>query len=243
MRKFRRAGRFDAPPTHSFWCFNVSRNSKCPRSAGDEDGLLKKSVVAVGVASLLFTVGCSSDGQTTAELDRPTQPAATSEPSNSPTATANTGESPRGNKVKAFDERAGLGCESGGGFPCEVEFVIGAPVPASECSTTQYQPEFGSILAFPIRVEILPGVNVAQYTAMFTPDSFSAVLESGVTTPEITSPAAWVCAESNNSIPSQLSPASTYEGFMVLDVPTDSTTIVFQPGVMEPGQGWWEWPL
>lgn len=214
-----------------------------PWNAGNKDGLLKKSVVAVGMASLLFAASCSSDEQPTAQLDRPSQQATTSESSGSPTATANIGESPRGHKVKAFGERAGLGCESVGEFPCEVEFVVGAPVPASECSTSQYQPEFGSILAFPIRVEILPGVNVAQYTGMFTPDSFSAVLKSGVTIPEITSPAAWVCAESNNSIPSQLSPASTYEGFMVLDVPTDSTTIVFQPVVMEPGQGGWEWSL
>ena len=202
---------------------------------------MKNIIVAVG-ASLLFLAGCSVGEPSTPDPGRSLQQT-TSGPLSSLAPTANADTSTRGNLVKAFDERAGFGCEGGGGFPCEIEFVVGAPVPATECSTTQYQPEFGSILAFPIRVQILPGVNVAQYFSMFTPDSFSAVLESGLTIPEITSPAAWVCAESNNSIPAQLSPASTYEGFMVLDVPADSTTIVFQPLVLDPGQGGWEWSL
>lgn len=188
------------------------------------------------VAVALVLAGCSAN-----TIDEPTEAAtAASQPNRTTTeaATPTAPTSPRGNLIKAFGEEAGLGCAT---ETCDVEFVLDAPTPATECDGT-YSPKFGELLAFPVRVETQPGANMQPFGGMWNPNSFSALIASGVTVPGITSAAAYGCAESDRTIPDSLSPASVYEGFVVLDVPTDATALIFQPNSLG-GQGGWEWEL
>lgn len=202
-----------------------------------------KRTFAFALGATLLFAGCGSNGS---DQDTPSpsvdSPLGQPEPTSQATpATSEIPTSPRGYRLKTFGDRSGSGCFVDD-EPCDVEFVVKAPLPATNCDSA-YAPEIGQLLAFPVRVETKLGGDMTPFGGMWNPNSFSALLPNGVTVPRITSAATYGCSESDMSIPDTLAPASVYEGFVVLDVPVDATDLIYAPQLGGGGQGGWEWPL
>lgn len=205
---------------------------------------MKKAAIVGGAvgAVVMFAVGFGTgfavkgDGEsstpTSAPVDATVAPVRATTTSAVPTPATNA----RGAYDKNFGDQNGLGCAT---RPCDVEFVVGAPIEPTACGS-DYPVENGRLIALPIAVETKAGADLSPYSGMWNPHSFSAVLASGITKPGVTSAAAYGCAESDKTIPDRMAPASRYEGFVVLDVPTDAVSIQFLP---HQADGGWEWSL
>ncbi|WP_370185107.1 hypothetical protein [Rhodococcus wratislaviensis] len=144
----------------------------------------------------------------------------------------------RGAIDKQFGQRSGLGCKPSDN-PCDVEFVVSAPIEATGCSG-QYPIENGRLIALPVAVETRTDAQMDPYSGMWNPNSFSAVTAAGVTVSRIATTPTYGCDQSDGTFPDRLAPASKYEGFIVLDIPRDTTSVMFVPHMSDGG---WEWKL
>jgi hypothetical protein len=142
--------------------------------------------------------------------------------------------------LKSFGELSGLGCSTDAIRECDIEFTIGAPTPANNCSD-QYLPENGGVpVALPVTVTTNAGIDTSLFNEMWNPNNFSVVQSNGVTLPDVATTATYGCTESERTIPTTLTPASQYEGFVVLDYPPDATTLLYLPTQAKAG---WEYTL
>ncbi|MCQ4148648.1 DUF4352 domain-containing protein [Rhodococcus qingshengii] len=197
---------------------------------------MNKTFAAVAAISLaLLAGGCSSNDPVAIRTVTETAPATTTTPSPVTKPATNA----RGFIEKQFDANSGIGCKDPASEPCDIEFIVGTPITPSNCNS-QYEPENGKLIALPVTVTTKLGADMSYFSGMWNPNSFSALKPSGTTLPRVTSAATYGCDESDSSIPDTLAPASKYEGFVVLDIPADSTALMFTPHFTEGG---WEWKL
>ncbi|WP_155289258.1 hypothetical protein [Rhodococcoides fascians] len=199
---------------------------------------MKRTLIALTAGGILLT-GCSPAADDSA-ADETTEPQAVATITTTAAAATTTGTplNSRGNREKDFGELSGSGCFDGPGN-CAVEWTLGAPIDATNCSDLD-PIENGRVIAVPINVQTGTGQDMGPFNAFFNPYSFSALRGDGVTVPNVSTSVTYQCDESDSRIPSDLAPASKYEGFIVLDVPSDAQSVIFHPDVSEDG---WEWPL
>ncbi|QSE94212.1 hypothetical protein JWS13_39245 [Rhodococcus pseudokoreensis] len=205
-----------------------------------------KAVAAgvVGIAAVLlasgFGVGYAVGNQANSNSVEQTSAAAATpaSPPSSSSASAAPPQNARGAIDKQFGQRSGLGCAPSDN-PCDIEFVLSAPIEPTGCSG-QYPVENGRLIALPVVVETRTGAQMDPYSGMWNPNSLSAVTASGVTVSRIATTPTFGCDQSDETFPDRLAPASKYEGFVVLDIPKDTTSVMFLPHMSDGG---WEWKL
>lgn len=198
------------------------------------------SAIAVFAAGVGTGYAVKPDSNPKTENQAATVAIPTTEANPTTTTPAKAATNSRGFIEKQFGANSGLGCKDAPAQPCDIEFIIGAPITPSNCDS-QYTPENGKLIALPVTVTTKLGADMSPFSGMWNTNSFSALKPTGTTLPRVTSAAAYGCDESDSSIPDTLAPASTYEGYLVLDIPADATALMFTPHSMD-GAGW-EWKL
>lgn len=202
---------------------------------------MKRTLIAMAAGGLLLSGCSSSDGQPVAEVQPTEAPVATTTAATTTAAATTTFGTPandRDNRVKAFGEESGTGCDDSP-ESCAVRWTLDTPVDATGCSPDE-PTENGRLIAIPISVQTGTGQDLGPFNSLFNPNSFSALRADGVTLPQVATFAAYTCDESNARVPDNFAPASKYEGMVVLDVPADAQAVIFRPVSSETG---WEWPL
>jgi hypothetical protein len=191
-------------------------------------------VVATAVAAVALTA-CSNSSPSSPTVDVPTTAAAAPAPA-SATPAADANESARGNLIKQIGETAGWGVSNA---DISVKFVVDKITVDPKCTTQFATPaQNGHLVKVDMRVETTPSMPT-NFAYSINPGAWSAVGEDGSTQTSLATAPSFSCLNSNEQLPSQLSPASKYRGSIVLDVSSPTGTLIFSHP--NPTLGGWEW--
>lgn len=198
-----------------------------------------RATVATFAATGAVLTGCGSEA-----TPSPSIPAlATSSSTAETTTTAAKPTSPRGGLIKELGELGGYGCSPDTGV-CDISFAITELEILDSCTGPigqQQIPDNGQFLRVKINVATAsdPIDNMSNYVSVFKEHEWRALDQAGITRSSLNTSTAYMCAM--NTIPTQLSPASQYEFEFFLDVPTDTSRLIFAPFVADGDT--WEWAL
>lgn len=186
-------------------------------------------LAAVALAGLFAACGSTAPAPDSPmqTFDQPTNQA--------PTLTTGAPTNARGAIEKEWLELAGAGCDEPS--DCDALFSLGAPQPATGC-LAQLPPENGTLLAFPTILQTGNNFDPAAYGSFLRAFDFKTIDAAGYTTAGLSTDASINCIESD-TIPYNPTKKSKYSGFVVLDVPTNAVTLIFDPF----SDGGWEWKL
>jgi hypothetical protein len=180
---------------------------------------------------------------TTVEADVETAPAATPDPELEDPAEPDTPEPPtsrRGNLIKELGETAGVYDLDEGPDSVWLEFKITDIETNGEC-TSDYAdpPQNGHFLIVSITASTGSKLSDELYGSEVSFDSydFSVIGPDGVTENDVDGNA-YMCLAERDLIPS-LGPGENATGKIVLDIASESGTLVFKPWFMY--EGGWEW--
>ncbi|WP_433507291.1 hypothetical protein ACQP04_12985 [Pseudonocardia halophobica] len=189
-------------------------------------------VITTAVSAVVLTA-CSNISPASPTVDVPTT-AAAAPASETPAADAN--ESARGNLIKQVGETAGWGVSNA---DISVKFVVDKITIDPKC-TTQFaaSAQNGHLVKVDMRVETTPSMP-PNFAYSINPGAWSAVGEDGITQTSLATAPSFSCLNSNEQLPSQLSPASKYRGSIVLDISSPAGTLIFSHP--NPTLGGWEW--
>lgn len=186
-------------------------------------------------AVVLLTAACGGQEGTTGTVQEPL----TFAPTTTPAVTMPTGvaENSRGALEKQWRELAGAGCEDP--TNCDALFALDPPTDATGCRDS-IPSENGQLKAFSFTVQTGSNFAPANYGTLLGGFDFAAIRANGYTQTNLWTDASINCDESDQVLPTQLAPRSMYTGFVVLDLPPDSTAIAYRPAF---ATGGWEWKL
>lgn len=199
-----------------------------------------RRIVILTAAVLLSgcAVGASGGEQETVARTGSTltpPPSTTERTTTAPTTTANPYNN-RGNRVKQFGEEGGILDANGNDV---VTFVVDSIAPI-QCNTGYAEaPENGVFVGVQMRVST--GPNLGDLGGYFgvNPYDWSFVGADNITVTTIANTSAALCLEESQVLDSgPYNPGSQYVGMVVLDVPANSGTLIYDPSFMDHG---WEW--
>lgn len=197
-------------------------------------------IKAVRSMSLLVPLLFASAACGSPDPVAPAGPMATFGPTSTqsgPTLTTGTPTNVRDALEKQWGELAGMGCEDPA--HCDVLFALDDPTNATGCMD-QLPSENGRLSAFPVTVKTSEKFDAADYGTLLRSFDFVAIRANGVTTSNLMTDATLNCAESDAALPANPVRSSKYQGFVVLDLPLDTTSIGYVPFS---DQGGWEWKI
>lgn len=199
-----------------------------------------------GVAALLgLTItGCGANQASDnngAALPLPSATAASAAPSATPSASAaksTSPTSPRGNRIKALGENAGLCAD----MQCSSDvltFAVDSIAVDAQCTERFAQPPTnGHLIVVALRVSTSPELKPQDAAGLFNPYAFSVVGPDGVTETGLVTSSTYGCLAEGQRMPDSLAPGSQYRGTIVLDSKSASGVVQLRAG----GQtGGWEW--
>ena len=148
----------------------------------------------------------------------------------------------RGNISKKVGDEAGLTTSSGDPV---VDFTVTDIQTDFQCTNPYAEgPENGSFVK--VDIEATTGSTEALEEAFFidsfsfTPFQWKFVDSSGHTANEIATSPTFGCLEGAEAIPSDIGPKENVAGSLILDIPENSGTLIFEPAG---AGGGWEWSL
>ncbi|NLU64988.1 hypothetical protein HCA61_22385 [Rhodococcus sp. HNM0563] len=194
---------------------------------------------ALGLAAIGALTACGSEAApnpSIPSLDTPTADATTTAPSTPP-------KSPRGGFLKELGQPGGIGCSPDTGV-CDISFAITSLELADSCTGSIGQtvmPEKGKFLMVDMSVATAqePLDDLSTYPGIFNEHEWRALDSAGITHAGLNSSPAFMCFL--NSTPQSFSPASQYQFTFALEVPANTSTLIYAPFITD-GETW-EWPL
>ncbi len=192
---------------------------------------MRRTGAAVAAAAIITLTGCGADAGV-----QDTPPSSSTVAAESTTTAAAPPTSIRGATLKQFGQESAFECDDQGlAGTCALRFVIGPPEPATNCYAGA-EAKHGTVLAFPVQVTTDTTFDPSKYTGVFYSQYFSVLRETGVTVRGLDTDAALGCDQNSNTFIDAFSPASRYEAYVTLDVPTDAEALLFLP--VQASVGW-----
>jgi len=194
-------------------------------------------LAALGLTAFGALTACGSDAApnpSIPSLDTP--PAGATPPTTPPT-------SPRGGFTKELDQPGGIGCSPDTGT-CDLSFAVTHLELADSCTGPIGQtltPEKGKFLLVDMNVATAqePLDDLSTYPGIFNAHEWRALDSAGITHSGLNTSPAFMCFL--NSTPQSFSPASQYKFTFALDVPADTSTLIYTPFITDSDT--WEWAL
>ncbi|NKG19367.1 MULTISPECIES: hypothetical protein [Paeniglutamicibacter] len=203
-----------------------------------------KFLAVASLATLLLT-GCADTNQAPTAPD--VTPIASGSPSSAstepsaatPSATAETSD--RGNLIKVIGQPAGTVNTAG---DQTVSFVVKKIDMKIKCNAPYAtKAENGHLIGIKMDVQTFKELNDPDYPGMTFdahPSSWTFISKEGTTfNGDLGTSSAFMCLEDDDQLPNSIGPAQKATGWIVLDVPATTGTLIFST---QPGTGW-EWEL
>jgi hypothetical protein len=210
--------------------------------------------VAAGAAALLLAAGLGATAvAANQEVNEPMAATPTLPPTPTPTPAPTTSAapdpdlSPRGHIMKDLGEVGGLS-HPDDLTPSLEELVLSFSIDAIRVDapcTSEYaeEPENGHFVALDIRASTTENYPADVYYFNMNPTTFSFVGSDGVFVQNIATTPTYGCMDYDdpNLFPSAtFTPASSYRGTVILDIPETSGTLIWTP---MGGTSGWEWQI
>lgn len=201
-----------------------------------------RPLIAFAAAATVALVGCSANAPEPSESSAPVAESTTPSPSPTETSEASpTATTPPTSDRTYIVKEIG---ESGGLSNNEEQVMIFTLTEIQYGFQCEYaQPANGEFVGLRFNVEVLAGwptddPSFGPTFSMFYPD-FQAFLADGT---RINDPIGnGGCASPSDALPTDLGPAQSATGWIVLDLPTDAAAVALTPGQL--GGSGWEWRL
>lgn len=190
------------------------------------------------IVVMLALAGCGGDG---AERDTSGDPTLPATPGAAPSSSAapEPERSSRGNLIKTLGQEAGFCSDADCTGPLAVTFTIDTITVDPACTSGYPEPaENGHLIAVSLRVATAADMPRDMF-AMFSPSEFRVIGPDGLTVSALDALPAFSCLDQSEVFPMEpLGPGQQYAGAVVIDSPTPTGTLVYQPGAAAAG---WEW--
>lgn len=197
-------------------------------------------LTVVALAATVTLTGCTASAQPDVDHLPDSAPVATSTPTPTATTDATYGDriiNDRGNLVKQIGQLSGITTAEGSDVTL-AQFVVTDIVVDLECTSGfDSLPTNGHYVGVHLNVESTPELAEEDYPSLsFSEWAWEAFDDSGK---RVNDPmgSAWTCLDGVDSLPSDIGPAESVSGWIVLDLPTTTGSVVFTMGAPTG----WEW--